>query len=803
MVSFTPWSDVGAEETSLSSGVDAEGLSAIEVKVRGIVQGVGFRPFVHRLALRFGLVGWVRNESGAVRIRVQGKNSDLAAFLEALRVEAPPLARLDEVETTAADRAGFSSFQVYGSVSDAQGRVLVSPDTAICEACLDELFDPSNRRYHHPFITCTDCGPRFTLIRDMPYDRERTSMADFEPCSQCLEEYNSPQDRRFHSETNACPNCGPRIWLELVEETHQRKSKTGCEESDAVIDRAAELLHRGMILAIRGIGGFHLAVDATREEAVRRLRERKGRESKPLAVMVADLAAARRIAVIDREAEKLLLCKERPIVLVPKRPTAPLAPSVSPGLGWVGLMLPYAPLHHLLLRAVGLPLVMTSGNRSEEPIAVGNGEARQRLSPVADAFLLHNREIVSRCDDSVVRWCGGGLGILVRRSRGYAPLPLALPSPSPVPLLAVGAHLKNTLALVQGREVFLSQHVGDLENLETLEHFESSLRRLRALFRVEPRRIAADLHPDYLSTRLAEELSRHWDLAPPLRIQHHHAHVAAVAAEHGIEEPVVGIAYDGTGYGEDGAIWGAEILVGDLQTCRRLGHLRYAPLPGGEAAVRQPWRSALGYASLDESLVEKWRTVWDGLREKEFALVRAQVRAGIHAPPMSSMGRLFDAAAAILGVRSRADYEGQAAMELESLAGQGGKAGWPTREPLPFPVHREGDGRWLMDPLPLLDALFDRRKKGEDVGELALRFHEAVARTTVEVAEAVCEEEKISVVAIGGGTFQNALLIRRVFRLLKRRGLRVLLPRLVPPNDGGISFGQAAVAAARLRSETR
>lgn len=800
MVSFTPSPDMGAEEVSRSSEVDVARVSAVEVMVRGIVQGVGFRPFVHRLALRFGLSGWARNELGGVRLRVQGGTSDLAAFLDALEKEAPPLARLDEVEVTPAVFGPFSSFQVQGSVAGADGRILVPPDTAICEICLDELFDASNRRHLHPFVTCTDCGPRFTLIREMPYDRERTSMADFKPCSQCGEEYRNPRDRRFHSETNACPNCGPKIWLEMEPGTCAASTEAGRENSDAVLRSAAGLLQRGKILAIRGIGGFHLAVDATDEQAVRRLRRKKGRESKPLAVMVAEIAEARRIAVVSGHAESLLLSKERPIVLLRKRPDAPLAPSVAPGLSWVGVMLPYTPLHHLLLRSVGRPLVMTSGNRSEEPIATGNEEARRRLSQVADAFLLHDREIVSRCDDSVVRWCGGGFGVMIRRSRGYAPLPLALPFPSPIPLLAVGAHLKNTLAVAEGREVFLSQHIGDLENLETLEHFQNSLRQLRALFRLDPKRVAADLHPDYLSTRLAEELSRSWDLPPPLRIQHHHAHVAAVAAEHGLEEPVVGIAYDGTGYGEDGAVWGAEILVADLRAYRRRGHLRYAALPGGEAAVRQPWRSALGYASLEEPLVHKWRPVWAGVPKQNFALVLAQAQAGIHSPLVSSMGRLFDGAAAVLGVRLRADYEGQAAMELESLALRHGKACRRAGEPLPFPARRTHDGSWVMDPVPLLDALFEGRRRGEEVGELALRFHEAVARTTVEVAVEVCQEEGISMVALGGGTFQNALLVRRVTRLLTRRGVRVLLPKLLPPNDGGVSFGQVAVAAARLRS---
>jgi hydrogenase maturation protein HypF len=557
---------------------------------------------------------------------------------------------------------------------------------------------------------------------------------------------------------------------------------------EAVLRTAAEVLLDGRIVAIRGLGGFHLAVDATNEHAVVRLRARKAREAKPLAVMVSTVRDAEGMGTVGPVARQLLTSAERPIVLLQRHATSGLAASVAPGLDTVGVMTAYTPLHHLLLDLVGRPLVMTSGNLSEDPIATDNEDARGRLGGVADLLLLHDREIVARYDDSVVRPTGQG-PVFLRRARGYAPLPLRLPVATPLPLVAVGPHLKNTFTIVHGTTAYVSQHIGDLENLETLEHFRDSLTMFQRLFRLTPRAVARDLHPGYLSTRVAEELH----LGEPIAVQHHHAHVAAVAAEHGVTDRVVGIAYDGTGYGADGAVWGAEILVADLATYERRCRLRYVPLAGGDLAARQPWRVALGYLSLAPNAADAFRAAFEGVRPDELDLARQQIERKLNAPPASSMGRLFDAAAAVLGIRHRCQYEGQAAMELESLAGRhrGGA--------LPFPVVELGDGTLEMDPVPLLAALGEQRAAGTPLGELAAAFHDAVVRATVEAACRVAAGTGIDQVALGGGVFQNARLLDGVAGGLSAVGCRVLVPRALSPNDGAISFGQAAVAATLLR----
>ena len=758
---------------------------ALVLHVRGVVQGVGFRPFVHRLAARHGLAGRVRNETGAVRIEVEGVAGEVDRFVEELRSEAPPLARIDELVVEPREPVHACGFEVEASVSDGRGRLPVSPDVALCDACHAELLDPADRRFRYPFTTCTDCGPRFTVIDTMPYDRERTSMQVFTQCDACLREYRTPADRRYHSETNSCPECGPRLWFEDAGDGEATEGG-----SDAAIEQAARCLLKGGTVAVRGLGGFHLAVDASDADAVLRLRRRKAREAKPLAVMVAGLEDAERIGHVG-DAERALLCSpERPIVLLRARPDNGLAPGISPGLDTVGVFLAYTPLHLLLLGRVGRPLVMTSGNRSEEPIATSNAEARERLAGIADSFLLHDREIVSRYDDSVVR-VAAGARVMLRRARGYAPLPLRLPVPSPLPLFAVGPHLKNTFTIADGSWAWVSQHIGDLENLETLEHFEASAKRFRALFRIEPEVAVRDLHPGYLSTRIAES----GGLARIIAVQHHHAHIAAVAAEHGITEPIVGLAFDGTGYGDDGCVWGAETLVADLRSYRRAGRLRYAPLPGGDLAAREPWRVALGYLSLEPLAADAFRAAFDGLPGDARTITQRQAGRGLNAPIASSMGRLFDAAAAILGVRMHSGYEGQAAMELEALAGS------RPADPLPFPFALDEAGCRVMDPLPLLRELGLRAGRGEDSGGLAAAFHESVAACAAALAAEVCEEHGIARVALGGGVFQNARLLASVRRRLEERRLVVLLPRELGPNDGAISYGQAAVAAAVLHAQ--
>jgi hydrogenase maturation protein HypF len=763
---------------------DPQKTRTVEARIRGVVQGVGFRPFVHRLAIRHGLAGWVRNEAGAVRLVAQGAQADVESFLGGLSAELPPLARIDTLEVEETRPRPLDGFRVLASDVAPVGRLPVSPDVAICPSCEAELLDPSNRRYRYPFITCTDCGPRFTVIESMPYDRERSTMRAFAQCPECLREYEDPTNRRYHSETNSCRSCGPSVWLESGSGERVARAETALVE-------AGRLLTEGQIVAVRGLGGFHLAVDATSEDAVARLRLRKERDAKPLAVMVRSLAAAERLAYVSEAEAALLTSRERPIVVLRRRPDAPLAPQIAPGLDSVGVVLAYTPLHLLLSGEVGgRPLVMTSGNVSDEPIATSNEEARLRLGRIADAFLLHDREIVARYDDSVVR-VAEDRAVFLRRSRGYAPMPLPLPVPTKEPLLAMGPHLKNTFTLAQGDEAYVSQHVGDLENLETLEHFEDALARFEQLFRIDPRWVVCDLHPGYLSTRLAEESG----LVELPAVQHHHAHIAAVLGEHGVSERVLGLAFDGTGYGADGHVWGFELLEADLRGYERLAHLRYAPLPGGDLAARAPWRALLGYASLDPA--GRWAEA--SLRSvppQELMIARHQMRRRLNSPLASSMGRLFDAAGALLGLRVESVYEGQAAMELEALAdGDGG-------EPLPFPVLREGeDALPVLDPVPLLAALAAEHERGAPGSELAARFHTSLADATARLAAELCTARKLDTVALGGGCFQNARLLAEVRRDLEAAGLRVLAPEALGPNDGGISYGQAVVAAARMSDD--
>ncbi len=785
--------DVGVtRELSDSAGERDPAVSgtARRVRVTGLVQGVGFRPFVHRLALRHGVTGWVLNASGAVEIHAEGAIALVDAFIAGLRAEAPVLARIEALDVSPAEALGVDTFEVRASAASPDGRLPVSPDVATCDACARELADPSNRRFRYPFITCTDCGPRFTVIESMPYDRERTSMRAFAQCPACLAEYTTPGDRRYHSETNSCPTCGPSLWFERRDD--QRSPTFG----EGAMRSAAQLLREGGILAVRGLGGFHLAVDATSRTAVDRLRSRKGREAKPLAVMVGALDAVREFAQVNPAEAGLLESAARPVVLLATRTGRgddrdrdggpPLAPNVAPGLAHVGVMLAYTPLHQLLLRAAGRPLVMTSGNLSDEPIAIANDEARQRLRDIADGFLLHDREIVARYDDSVMRVVDGA-PVFLRRARGYAPMPIDLPIASPRPLLAVGPHLKNTFTLLEGSRAYVSQHIGDLETVETVEHFSVALRRFEQLFRIRPQAVVRDLHPGYLSTRLARETG----LEPDMPVQHHHAHIAAVMAEHGRTDPVIGIAFDGTGYGDDGHVWGAEVLHADLVGYRRLGHLRYAPLPGGDAAARAPWRAALGYLSLDPA----GSAIASGLigvspRSREVAV--RQIERRLNAPLASSMGRLFDAAAAVIGVRYESRYEGQAAMELEALAGA------RQAQPLPWRLTTNAEGMDELDPIPLLVALGERARFGVSKPELAAAFHETVTAATIAMVQRAADRTGCRTVALAGGCFQNARLLSSLSRRLKEMEFEVLVPVQLGPNDGAVSFGQAAVGAAQL-----
>ena len=755
----------------------------IRIAVQGTVQGVGFRPFAHRLATELGLGGWVLNGPGGVVIEVEGPDSPCTAFVTRLSAEAPSLARIERLETTALAVVGETAFRIAASEPAGRPFTLVAPDVATCPECLAELQDSANRRFGYAFINCTQCGPRFTVVRDLPYDRANTTMEGFPLCPTCRREYEQPSDRRFHAEPTACPACGPTL------------SFTGGEPPPGTadpVDSVVACLKAGKIVAVKGLGGFHLACDARNPHAVARLRQRKGREEKPLAVMVAGLPEARALCRVSGEEAALLASAARPIVLLDRReeggvggapPVDGVAPGVAPGQHQLGLMLPYTPLHHVLLARWSGPLVMTSGNLSEEPIAYGNGEALERLGGIADAFLLHNRPIHMRCDDSVARvW--GGVPRLLRRSRGYAPAPLSLPWHFARPILAVGGELKNTFCL--GRENFaiLSQHLGDLENEAATRAFEAAVEHYCRLFQIEPEVIVHDLHPDYRSTRYALERAGQARL---VGVQHHHAHIAAVMAEHGLEGPVIGLAWDGTGYGLDGRLWGGEFLVCDLRGFERAGHWSYFPLPGGAAAIRQPWRVAAGL--LRERLgCAVARLPLPALQRHgpETAVLARMIERGVNAPLSCGVGRLFDAAAALVTGRETVSYEGQAALELEQLADASETGACPVDL-------KEVDGQWIPDSASLIEAVARMMLDGTAPPVAAARFHGALAETAAEVCRLVSAERDIRQVVLGGGVFQNRLLLDRCIAALTRSGLEVYVPRQVPPNDGGLALGQIVV----------
>ncbi|MDH3525024.1 MAG: carbamoyltransferase HypF [Acidobacteriota bacterium] len=772
------------------------GRRRVRLEVRGAVQGVGFRPYVFRLAGELGLGGWVGNDHRGVVLEAEGEAAAVSVFLERFPAELPPRAVVHEIERSWVEVAGATAFVIRESGRDGARSAVLLPDAATCEDCVREILDPRDRRYGYPFTNCTNCGPRFSIITGLPYDRPRTTMAGFAMCAACAAEYADPRDRRFHAQPNACPACGPRLWLE----DGAGAPTGGTAESLAA---AAGALREGRILAVKGLGGFHLMVDARDEESVARLRRRKGRYEKPLALMVPDLETARRLCAVDAVAAAALTSAEAPIVLLPRRPDAGVAAAVAPGNPRLGVMLPYTPLHHLLLRAVGFPLVATSGNLSDEPICTDNAEARERLKAIADLFLLHDRPIARHVDDSVLA-CPGGAFLPIRRARGLAPLPILVPRPSSgeaAPgILAVGAHQKNVVALMLGRRVFLSQHIGDMETPQAYAAFERVIRDFLSMYEARPALIAHDLHPDYLSTRWAREVVAggvedsseaksllDGELVP---VQHHHAHLASCLAEHGSEGRALGVIWDGTGLGTDGTIWGGEFLLGDARGFERVAALRPFRLPGGEAAVREPRRVAL--ALLWELFGEEARARMPaGAFDDEVgALLGKMLATGSRAPVTTSAGRLFDGVAALVGLRNEVSFEGQAAMELEFVAD------WAIEDAYSIDV-REGAALEL-DWRPLLAAVVEDSRRGVPAAIIAARFHGALAEGIGRVAERVGEP----VVALSGGCFQNLLLTERCRRRLRRGGFEVLIHRQVPPNDGGISLGQAAVAAARRREPT-
>ena len=825
------------------------------ILIQGIVQGVGFRPFVYGQAQRLGLTGFVLNNSQGVTIEVEGPYEALDGFQQTLREKAPPLARIDSVAIELIPACHAESFVITHSQSGAERLALISPDSATCDDCLRELFDPADRRYRYPFINCTNCGPRFTIVQDVPYDRDKTTMRVFPMCPSCQAEYDDPGNRRFHAQPNACPVCGPQVrLLEMQPERflcHPERSEGSqalahdspatqilrCAQDDMgeltdlegekslsassglapdysdqmhtsspgenePISNAAQRLASGAILAIKGLGGYHLACDALNLEAVRQLRQRKHREAKPFALMVRDLETARRLCRTSDAEAALLQSQRRPIVLLEQLPDCPVAPDIAPGCNTLGIMLPYTPLHHLLLRAFtqtiepGQPaaLVMTSGNVSDEPIAYKDDDAQKRLADIAGGMLAHNRDIHMRCDDSVTRIVAGGEQFL-RRSRGYAPEPLSLAFEMPEPLLACGGHLKNTFCLGKGKLAFLSHHIGDLENLETLTSFREGIAHFQRLFDIFPRAVVYDLHPEYLATKYALELP----LERKIGVQHHHAHIASVLAEHELRGPVIGIAADGTGYGTDGAIWGCEALIADLGGFERLAHLAYAPLPGGEQAVRQPWRVAAAYLrqAYGEAFLELDIPFTRRLNRTTWRALSQMIEKGINSPPTSSLGRLFDAVAALLEVRGEVVYEGQAAIELEMLAQSAAPRRGDKARLYPFALKDQAPIQ--LDVSPMIRAIVADVQRGVAVREIARRFHLTIA----ELLAVTCDEARrrtgLVQVALSGGVFQNRILLELLMERLEAMAFRVYINRRVPPNDGGLSFGQLAVAAARLQ----
>jgi hydrogenase maturation protein HypF len=760
-----------------------------QIQVHGIVQGVGFRPFVYNLAQTLQLTGYVHNNSAGVLIEVEGSSVALARFLHQLTVAPPPLALIEEIKITELALGGDESFVIRESSGEPGQFVLVSPDVSTCDECWSEFTDRHNRRYGYPFTNCANCGPRYTIIRDIPYDRPLTTMATFSMCAACQAEYDDPASRRFHTQPNACPECGPTLALihrdACIPDEHALFDAN--QTSLSLIYEARRALREGDIVTIKGLGGFQLACDAENDVAVRRLRDRKRRSDKPFALMARDLATVERFCLVTEADRRALLSIRRPIVLLPRHRGSRISSAVAPGNDTLGVMLPYTPLHYLLFGdssdtpAAFTALVMTSGNLSEEPIVTHNQEAWTRLHPLADRFLLHNRDIHTRVDDSVVRTFEGKERVL-RRARGYAPYPIDLGRPV-TEILACGPELKNTFCLTKGRYAFLSQHLGDLANYETLMFFQETLARMKKLFRIAPQVVAYDLHPLYLSTKVALEC----DGLEKIGVQHHHAHIASCMAENRLRGKVIGVAFDGTGYGTDGQIWGGEFLVADFAEFQRRAHFRYVALPGGDAAIREPWRVALSYLwdtfgaqadALDLPLRQ--------IPEKKLALVRAMIARGINTVQTSSCGRLFDAVASLIGVRHEITFEGQAAIALEMAVQHG------SEETYPFAVELKEP--WQIDLRPMIERIVAELQHGRPLGAIAAKFHNTVTAVIVDICQRLRAHEGLSRVCLSGGAFQNMVLLERTVASLRACGFAVFLHAAVPPNDGGIALGQAVIA---------
>jgi hydrogenase maturation protein HypF len=749
-----------------------------KITVKGIVQGVGFRPFVYREAEALHLKGFVQNRSDGVLIDVEGDNEVLSRFVERVKNAPPPLAAINALSVEKMQLAGYTDFVIEASSTLDVRETLVSPDIAICENCLAELFDAEDRRFRYPFINCTNCGPRFTIIEDIPYDRSNTTMSQFPMCEQCKAEYENPHDRRFHAQPDCCPVCGPAVYL---------KDLDGKVLGGGAIEEAAVLLKQHYIVAIKGLGGYHLACDAMNEEVVARLRKRKFREDKPFALMAGSMEQIRAHCMVTTEEEALLNSPRRPIVLLVRRADSPIAASVAPKQRYLGFMLPYTPLQHLLFAHLKTVLVMTSGNVSDEPICYEDEDAERRLHDIADYFLIGERKIFSRCDDSVTRIFDGN-EYMLRRSRGYAPEPIALPIDSRIDILAVGPYLKNSFCLVKKNRAFVSHHIGDLENLEAISSFTSEIGHYERLFDIHPRVVAHDLHPDYPSTRYAfslEGLQR-------IGIQHHAAHVASCCVDSGFGDEVIGVIFDGTGYGEDGAIWGGEFFTGCLSRgFERRGHLVYQLLPGGDSAIREPWKMGVSYLYSimgDEILKTGF------FKEEPREMVVKMLKTNYNCLDTSSMGRLFDAVSALVGIRERIQYDGQAAIELEMVVDENEKGAYP------FALRRDG-GMLILDPRGVVEMVVHDRGHGEGIARIAARFHHGLSRAVVDVCRELRAETGIETVALSGGVFQNMYLLNTTVKMLRENGFRALTHCRVPTNDGGVSLGQAALAAYSVNGE--
>ena len=800
---------------------DDKTIERLRLTISGIVQGVGFRPFVYRVANRLCLTGWVRNCSAGVLLEIQGAATALSDFNEEVRSNAPPLSSISSVTQenlpVLPEETGFTIL----ASTQGEPAIQIAPDTAICPDCLKELLDPSDRRYLYPFINCTNCGPRYSIIKSAPYDRQYTTMAEFQQCPDCLAEYRDPNDRRFHAQPNACPVCGPQVSLL---DTAGNKQAAGVE----AIEECIRLLLEGKIIAIKGIGGYHLAVDACNHQAVKRLRERKKRDEKPFAVMAADMNTARKLACLNTMEEKLLASPESPIVIVRKSNDCPVSPLVAPENAWLGLMLPYAPLHYLLFRVNAgkresdeaiktsneplhrfttsplhrfTALIMTSANISDEPIVYQNSDAIQRLGNIADFFLVHNRPIHIRCDDSVIR-VFQGKPLFYRRARGYAPRPVKLPFRL-APILATGAEMKGAICLANGEQAFLSQHLGDLQNSSTNDSFRHSIQHMTNLLQIAPESVVCDLHPDYSSSLYAAESG-----LPLMAVQHHHAHLASCMAENGLTGEVIGIILDGTGFGSDGTIWGGEFLMGGYDGFQRAAHFRQTRLPGGDAAVREPWRMAVSYLYqlMGDQAFELDHPVIKRMNEIEASLLKSMLQKGLNSPLTSSCGRLFDAVAALLGIRHFVSYDGQAAIELEALAELSDDSAAYAYEictdNLPHPAFGhplpKGEGTPTIDFSRTIAAILADQSAGCSNAIIARRFHNTVAEALTQMCIKIAAETGLDRVVLSGGVFQNRLLSELVYNLLSSNQLQVFTHRLVPPNDGGIALGQAAIAGRRI-----